>query len=346
MPMPECIDLFAGAGGLSIGLRLAGFRTIRAIELDADACKTYSAHAGHPQTSPIPVQDVDFKAFRGIDVVTGGPPCQPFSSGGKRLGSDDSRDMIPEFIRAVAEAKPRTFLLENVPGLVSAARHEYFSDVRRKLRRLGYEISWSVLNAAHYGVPQKRRRLFVVGLLKGEFVFPAPTHGPSCNTPYVPAGKFICRTHVLGDPNPSRVFYAKNPETRPSPFDGHVFNGGGRPIDLGGPCHTILAAAGGNKTHFVDTCGIVPEYHKHLLKCGRPRVGEVEGARRLTVEESALLQTFPRGTEFFGSRSSRYRQVGNAVPPSLAEAVGRMLLRCLQPSLASRVRPRASTALT
>jgi DNA (cytosine-5)-methyltransferase 1 len=104
-----------------------------------------------------------------------------------------------------------------------------------------------------------------------------------------------------------------------------LFNGGGRPIDLGAPCHTILASAGGNKTHFIDTLGLVPAYHAHLSKGGKPRTGTLEGGRRLTPEESALIQTFPRATKFCGARSSRYTQIGNAVPPLLAEALGRTL---------------------
>jgi DNA (cytosine-5)-methyltransferase 1 len=104
-----------------------------------------------------------------------------------------------------------------------------------------------------------------------------------------------------------------------------MFNGGGRPIDLSVPCHTILAAAGGNKTHFFDTLGLVPAYHAHLAKGGKPRTGTLNGGRRLTVEESALLQTFDPSIRFAGSRSSRYTQIGNAVPPLLAEVLGQAL---------------------
>src|SRR5690606_7733132 len=119
------------------------------------------------------------------------------------------------------------------------------------------------------------------------------------------------------------------PSLRPNPYHGQIFNGGGRPIDLDAPAPTLLASMGGNKTPWVDADGIVPEYHAHLSAGGRVRSGQVPGARRITVEEAAGLQTFPTGMRFSGSRSSQYRQVGNAVPPRLARAVGASLLRAL-----------------
>lgn len=130
---------------------------------------------------------------------------------------------------------------------------------------------------------------------------------------------------ILGDANASKVFYAKKPDLRPSPYDGQLFNGGGRPINLSVPSHTILASAGGNKTHFIDTLNLVPQYHSELMRGGKPRQGILNGGRRLTPEESALLQSFPPTMRFFGSRSSRYAQIGNAVPPVLAEALGRAI---------------------
>jgi DNA (cytosine-5)-methyltransferase 1 len=135
---------------------------------------------------------------------------------------------------------------------------------------------------------------------------------------------------IIGGANPSQVFYAKNPDLRPSPYDGHLFNGGGRPINLREPCPTILASAGGNKTHFIDSLNEVPGYHRHLMAGGRPKRGVLPGGRRLTVQESALLQTFPWRAKFYGSRSSQYAQVGNAVPPKLAANLGRAVAAALQ----------------
>jgi DNA (cytosine-5)-methyltransferase 1 len=331
--MPETIDLFAGAGGLSLGLHAAGFFAVEAFEWDDDACRTYRNALPDTKMTAGPVQDVEFKRFKGIDLIAAGPPCQPFSSGGKGLAAEDDRDMMPQFIRAIREARPKAFLLENVPGLATVRHHKYLSAVVEAIENLGYRVSYRVLNAADFGVPQKRRRLFVVGAKKKTYLdFPEPTHGPSSkNGAHIPASAVLDIGYQPKTPNPSRVVYARNPDPRPSPYDGHLFNGGGRPIDLQQPCHTILAAAGGNKTHFIDTLGIVPPYHASLLAGGKPRKGFVEGARRLTPEESAKIQTFPCDMEFFGSRSSQYTQIGNAVPPKLAQALGEALMAQLHP---------------
>ena len=133
---------------------------------------------------------------------------------------------------------------------------------------------------------------------------------------------------TVGDPNPSKVTYAKNPVVRPNPFAGLLFNGGGRPLNLAAPAPTVLASAGWNRTPWIDTDGILAEYHAHL-RGGAPRSGIVQGARRLTVAEVALLQTFPAYLTFAGSRASQYIQVGNAVPPDLAAVVAQALVRSL-----------------
>jgi DNA (cytosine-5)-methyltransferase 1 len=216
--------------------------------------------------------------------------------------------------------------MENVPGLMVGERRHYLREILRNFEDMGYTATAKVLNAANFGVPQKRLRLFVVGMRGAEFRFPAETHGPGRAQPYVAAGEFLS-SEPLGEPNPSKVFYAKNPDLRPSPYDGHIFNGGGRPIDQTKPCNTILASAGGNKTHFLDTLGLALEYHRHLREGGPPRQGVLKGARRLTVRESALIQSFPSDFTFSGPRSAQYRQVGDAVPPLLAAVLGRSLVR-------------------
>jgi len=325
---PVTLDLFCGAGGLSLGLTGAGFHVAFAYEWDSDCCTTFASHHPHTYLREEDISTSDFTTYRGhVQLVVGGPPCQPFSTGGKGLAANDRRDCIPHFVRAVALIAPQAFLMENVPGLVQRSHLPYFQRVLHEMETLGYSVNWKVLNAADFGVPQKRRRLFIVGLRGGTFRFPQPTHGPGCPQPWVPAGTYVSTERIIGDPNPSIVTYARVPDLRPCPFDGHVFNGGGRPVDLTRPAPTILAAAGGNKTHWLDTQGIVSEYHASLLAGGVPREGVVPGARRLTVAESALLQSFPQSIHFAGKRSSQYSQVGNAVPPLLAEALGAELLR-------------------
>lgn len=172
------VDLFTGAGGLSVGLERAGFRPEVAVEMNADACVTFSQVFPDTPITPKPIEQFNFHAFEGIDLVAGGPPCQPFSSGGKRLAAKDDRDVIPQFIRAVEEARPRAFLMENVSALFGATHRSYLNGAVGRLAALGYQVEMAVLNAAEYGVPQKRRRGFLVGLRNDRFRFPRPTHGP------------------------------------------------------------------------------------------------------------------------------------------------------------------------
>lgn len=320
------IDLFCGAGGLSLGLERSGFRPILGLDLNKDACVTYRRRFPTAEVMERCITGVDFRQWRGIDLIAGGPPCQPFSNGGKRLAASDNRDMLPEFARAVNEALPRAFIMENVAGLLATRNRGYFNSILATISDRYTVLLPRIVNAADYGVPQKRLRVMVIGFLKCGVDFPAPTHRPGR---YVTAGSVLSRGEVLGDPNPSKVVYAKTPDLRPSPYAGQLFNGGGRAINLDQPAPTILASAGGNKTHFVDELDLVPAYHKHLWGGGKPKVGTLGGGRRLSVLESALLQTFPVDMVFEGSRSSQYTQIGNAVPPRLAEVVGASVARAL-----------------
>jgi DNA (cytosine-5)-methyltransferase 1 len=313
------VDLFAGAGGLSLGLEAAGIRSVGAVEIMPDAVATYRATFPDADMWNADIRGVNFRRWSGVDIVAGGPPCQPFSIGGLRRGREDGRDFLPEFVRAVMALRPRAFIMENVPGLISFG--PYLRSVLAPLYDL-YSISEpQVLNAADYGVPQSRKRLVIVGSLGGT-AFRLPPGRPDLR---VPAGLFLSR-EPKGEPNPSKIVYAKRPDLRPNPYQGHLFNGGGRAVELDRPSGTILAAAGGNKTHFLDLENRVPAYHRHLKLGGKPFVGELPGARRLTVAESAVLQSFPESIVFSGSRSSQYTQIGNAVPPRLAQAIAEELL--------------------
>lgn len=324
------IDLFSGVGGLSLGLQTAGFESVLAIDSDRNSCRTYSELVQASDLLNEPIENIDFKHLAGhIELVAGGPPCQPFSSGGKRFAHKDSRNMIPQYFRVIDEVRPLAFLMENVLGLRHKARWDYINTYLKEFMKLGYEISTQMLNAADYGVPQKRMRLFIVGSKVGFYEFPAPSHGPQGNQPHEKAGDYLSRDKIIGEPNNSIISYAKNPDPRPSPYDGHLFNGGGRPINLNDTCPTIIASAGGNKTHFIDTLNEVPVYHAELLQGKPPREGLLPGGRRITVAESAIIQTFPPDTSFHGSKSSQYTQVGNAVPPLLAEKIGRALASLL-----------------
>lgn len=320
------IDLFSGPGGLALGLKEAGIEPICAVEWNRDAIATYRQHTPDAEHHCADIRDVSFARFRGAaDVVYGGPPCQPFSTGGLRHADGDARDMLPAFLAAVDTVSPRAVLMENVPGLAVKSRRHNLERVLASLDSQGYRVTWTILNAADFGVPQSRRRLFIVGMKDRAFRFPAPTHGEGASWPHVPASAIV-RNESYGEPAKSPVFYAPVVDIRRSPYAGHVYKGGGRPLDLARPSYTVYASAGGNKTHWIDTLGIVPEYHRHLVDGGKTREGIVSGARRLSVEESALIQAFPREMTFVGSKSSRFTQVGDAVPPLLAAHLGRAIV--------------------
>jgi DNA (cytosine-5)-methyltransferase 1 len=321
-------DVFAGAGGMSLGFAVAGFDVVAAAECDRDACATFAK--AHPGAT---VFDGDvgvlprrvLRSLRDdVDVVIGGPPCQPWSGGGKRLGAADPRNGWPAFLRVLAEVRPAAFVAENVAGLASAARRPYLDALLAQLGDLGFTTTTKVVDAAAHGVPQTRRRLFLVGRrdVRSPFTWPEPSTARRAARACVDAAPY-------GEPNRSVVTYARRPDLRPDPYHGHLFNGGGRPIDLARPAPTLLASMGGNKTPWVDTLGLVPAYHGHLVAGGAPRCGAVAGARRITLGEAARLQTFADDVQFVGSRASCYRQIGNAVPPRLACTVARALIAVL-----------------
>ncbi len=322
----KAIDLFSGPGGLSLGMKLAGIVPELCVDVSQDSMTSYASHHAHCMHINRDIRCVSFKNYRNkVDMVIGGPPCQPFSLGGLRKGQHDARDMIPEFIRCLHEVKPEAFVMENVPGLIMKKARPYFDSILFRLSELGYKLNWMVLHSADYGVPQKRRRLFILGSQSKFLLFPFPSHGELTDVAHPKSSDYLSNVPI-GDPPNSPVKFAQNPDLRKSPYAGLIYNGGGRPIDPHGPCHTILASSGGYKTHWVDTQNIAPKYHAHLKQGGKARTGIVPGARRLSVEECAIIQTFPNHMAFFGSRSSRYTQVGDAVPPLLAQRLGEALM--------------------
>lgn len=322
----RAVDLFSGPGGLAIGLRAAGIEPYLCVEKNRDAIETYARHHSECSHFNEDIQSVDFSPYKGkVDIVFGGPPCQPFSLGGLRKCWEDNRDMVPQFLRCIDEIKPYCFLMENVIGLVQKKAKPYFTSLIEEFMMLGYEVNWAILNSSEYGVPQNRKRVIVLGCIDKLLLFPKPTHGQNEGLLPIPKSKdFLPYSDSESRPK-SPVKYASYPDLRPSPYGGHVYNGGGRPIDPNAPSHTIYASAGGYKTHWIDTLGVAPEYHQHLINGGKPREGEVPGALRLSIKESAIIQTFPDNLEFAGSKSSQYTQVGDAVPPVLAEALGKAI---------------------
>ena len=322
MPKLTYIDLFSGAGGLSLGLKHAGWSPLLSVEIDKSAGETYRKNFPNTDLYIDDINNLSLKKYKGtVDLVAGGPPCQPFSVAGSQNACKDPRDMIPQFIRAVSEVKPNAFLMENVAGLTTKRHSVYLNKAITALEELGYMVKAKVLNAADYGAPQDRFRLIVVGTKTEGFQFPRASYGVNARYEYVSAGDALNNTPE-DEPNKAIVTFAKNPVLRPSPWAGMLVNGGGRPINLQQPSQTIPASAGGNRTHILDRDGVLLDYHRYLSSGGKPKSGLVEGVRRLTVRESARLQSFPDEFVFLGTRSAQYRQVGNAVPPKLSKSLG------------------------
>ena len=321
------VDLFCGAGGLSQGLHDAEIMPLLAIDNDVSAGVTYRSNFSEVELFDGDVRAVTFSDFKGkVDIVAGGPPCQPFSVAGNQKAHNDIRDMVPQFVRAVREIQPVAFLMENVAGLATSRHVSYLNKTVHMLEAEGYYVTYKVVDAADFGVAQHRRRLFIIGTRKPGFEFPEAAYGPKVNKKYVTAKK-VLENAPKDEPNKAIVTYAKKPILRPSPWAGMLVNGGGRPINLSRPSQTIPASAGGNRTHILDPDSVLVDYHKYLLDGGKPKSGLVDGVRRLTVRESARIQAFPDSFIFKGNKSCQYRQVGNAVPPVLAAAVARQLAK-------------------
>jgi len=343
---PTVVSLYSGAGGLDLGFITAGFEVLWANDVDAFAVQTYRdnigdhAVCGDVLTTPIP-------SLR-PDVVIGGPPCQGFSVIG-RMDPDDPRSRhVFRLLDVVEELEPSAFVLENVKALGASPRWEPIRErLVRRAAELGYATRLVILNAADYGVPQTRERMFLLGSRDGK----APTAPePSTGHRRPTVRHALDQLPAFGTPGndttcSARVIPAREPIMRPTAYAGSLlFNGSGRPLDLDRPAKTLPASMGGNATPIIDQLelehGADPwavEYHRHLKNGGKARRRAPKRMRRVTVEEAAALQSFPPGFRFAGPRVAQYRQVGNAVPPRLAEAVATAVLEVLASQSALRL---------
>ncbi|SMF93504.1 DNA (cytosine-5)-methyltransferase 1 [Methylomagnum ishizawai] len=373
------VELFAGAGGLGMGISRAGFEPVAVIEWNRHCCHTLRQNQAK-RLEPVAhwplvegdVRDFDFSAIRGgVDLVSGGPPCQPFSLGGKHRGCLDERDMFPQAIRAVRELQPKAFMFENVKGLTRANFIPYLEYIRLRLSYpemtpkpgedwtthrarlekhhsggkhdgLYYHIlTRGLLNAANYGIPQRRERIFLVGFradLGIEWSFPEPTHDLDAllwsqwhsgeywerhriaQRHRPEGGKAKARALTLAEEPRSlpwrtvrdAIADLPDPEIQPTAaaaYANHRFQPGARSY----PGHTGSPLDEPAKTLKAGDHG-VPGGENMLL---RPD-GSV---RYFTVRESARLQTFPDDFRFEGSWTESMRQIGNAVPVELAAIV-------------------------
>jgi DNA (cytosine-5)-methyltransferase 1 len=349
MKIRKSISLFTGAGGMDVGFSRAGFDVVWANEIKADACETYRLnHKGTIDCGDLRNFIDKLDSHKDIDLVFGGPPCQGFSVAGKMDPNDERSKLIFSFMDVVQKVKPKAFVLENVKAL---AVLEKWEPVRKALferaRALGYDfVELVVLNATEYGVPQKRERMFFVGI-KGASSISRDLKGlkgvlEKYKKIASPIKVLFNELGPVGTENNQRVCKAKitlarQPILRKSAYAGMIFNGAGRPIDADGYSNTLPASMGGNRTPIVDENQMfnggeswIENYHSILMSGKKPEnVTPPKYLRRITVEEAARIQTFPADYKFAGRQNSIYSQIGNAVPCELAYVVGSALQEVL-----------------
>jgi DNA (cytosine-5)-methyltransferase 1 len=391
----NCVELFAGAGGLALGASNLKFKHEAVVELNSDACDTIRFNQRR-QFGPVldwplfekDVHTIDFTKWHGrVDVVTGGPPCQPFSIGGKHRGSSDKRNLFPEAVRAVRETCPKAFVFENVKGLARESFAKYFNyillqlsypDVAKsgdeewtahlsRLERLHtkghesglrYNVTFRHLNAANYGVPQRRERVFIVGIradLAQAWSFPEPTH--SREALYVSqwvTGEYWDRHQVPRSARPrlERPLWPEEGQTRLLDTRQAWRTVRDAVADLGMPAqdektaevpnHVLQAGARiypGHTGSPLDAPAKTLKAGDHGVPGGENMLRYPDGrVRYFTVRESCRLQTFPDGYVFDGSWTENMRQLGNAVPVTLGQHVLQSVQTALQKHAARAAR--------
>ena len=310
-----CIELFAGGGGMSLGLEKANINTIMHIEYDKDCCETLKKNRPHWNVLQTDIAKMNWQNIK-ADIVTGGFPCQAFSYAGKRLGFEDTRGtLFYEFARCVKETQPYIFLAENVKGLITHNNGKTLKTILDVFKDLGYHIQWKILNAYDYEVPQKRERIIIIGTkinTKNEFVWPTPSINykttkevfESC--PSSLGISYSDKKREIMKLVPEGGNWRDLPIEKQKEYMGKAFYSEGgktgiaKRLDRNKPSPTILCSPCQKQT---ERC--------HPIE-----------TRPINIRESARIQTFDDDWEFIGGISSQYKQIGNAVPVLLAKKLG------------------------
>lgn len=354
---PSALDLFAGAGGLGLGLEWAGFEVKAANEFEDVFAATYADN--HPRADVFPGDVLDRKvrsrllaAARGVDLVAGGPPCQGFSTVGKKNEADPRNRLFYAFLGIVRDLRPRAVLFENVSGFRRMYASRAFAALVQGLKELGYASPhFAILDAVNHGVPQFRQRTFVAAFRENRpFRFPAPTHAPAqdplCKKP------FLTLADALSDlpPVASGEASARYSRAPANPYQAFLRKGAGRVLtEQEGPWHgpklldvVSRVPPGGSildvppelrpKSFFANTYSRLwwdrpsPTITRNFGTPSSSRCIHPHADRGLTTREGARLQSFPDRYRFSGSRIQKNLQIGNAVPPLLAKALGQSIL--------------------
>lgn len=298
----KVVSLFSGAGGLDLGFIQAGHEIIWANDLYEDAVKTYESNIGSHIVCR-DIKEVKAEEIPDCDIIIGGFPCQGFSVANvKRNISDERNELYKELVRIINAKRPKFFVAENVKGLMSFYKGEIFKMILSDFSNLGYKVTSKLLNAADFGVPQKRERVVIVGVrndIDFEYEFPIQTHSDngsvSGTLPWVTVGQAIAN---IPDPDLPNELHNHEYSKYKLKFNGYL---GHREINSNKPAPTVTARGDSRG-------GVVVLHHPNNL-------------RRMSCRELATIQSFDLNYRFFGTRSSVYRQIANAVPPKLARAI-------------------------
>jgi DNA (cytosine-5)-methyltransferase 1 len=290
-------------------LEQAGIEHAGLVEIEKNACCTLRLNRPLWNVIEQDLSEFDGSPFKGVDIISGGLPCPPFSVAGKQLGTRDERNLFPAMIRLVDQVRPRAVMIENVRGILDAVFQDYRGYVRDELVKLGYEPGWNLMNASDFGVPQLRPRVVFVAVRKDlseHFTWPRPS-----DIWPMTVGERLCDLMAANGWKGAKAWAKRADEIAPTIVGGSHKHGG---PDLGPTRARRAWAALG-----VDGLGIADA----------PPGADFVGMPRLTVRMVARLQGFPDDWQFAGSKTQAYRQVGNAFPPPFAQAVAEQLCACL-----------------
>lgn len=303
------LELCAGGGGAALGLEQAGFSHAALVDNDKHACATLRINRPYWNVIEADIRRFDATYWRGVDLLSGGLPCPPFSIAGKQLGADDDRDMFPAMLRIVKEVRPRAVMIENVHGILTARFTQFRQKIDKAFDTLGFDTYWTGLNAAEFGVPQTRFRAFLVALRRGAT---KPLNWPTSR-----AGQTTTVGETIGDLMAERGWRGASAWIKQAASPAPTIVGGSH--KHGGPDLGPTRARREWAALGVDGLGLANE----------PPAPNFTGMPRLTVPMVARLQSFPDDWKFAGSKTHAYRQVGNALPVRLAFTVAKAVRECL-----------------
>ena len=340
------LDLFCGAGGLSCGFERAGFSIVLGIDNDQKALETFEANHNGAKSICGDITNISYEDIKNvigdqqIDVIVGGPPCQGFSLSGPRNFNDPRNKLYLSYIRLVEEIKPRAFVIENVPGLVGLFKGEVKDHIIERLTAFGYTVKYKILCAADYGVPQSRKRVVFVGMKDGEkeFFYPnALDHVVTCEMALSDLPALIDSVGEQDYVTQPQNAYQEIMRVKSQKVQNHIAAVHSEKVQ-----HIIsLVPDGGNYKDLPEEYRSSRNFHvawtrfdsqkpAPTIDTGHRHHFHYKYNRVPTVRECARLQSFPDDFVFSGNKTQQFRQVGNAVPPLMAECIAQQVKKALE----------------